>query len=109
MGAEIKLKRERLAEYRQLSGMTTQQKLGDAMGMERSTLSRTLNGFIDPGEKLIAGLVRAFVGTTVLDVSPARLELAAEMVGLSADELRIGVLFTNLFDLVGVGIEDVAA
>ncbi|MFC7448675.1 helix-turn-helix domain-containing protein [Rhodococcus daqingensis] len=60
MAWTIKLKQGQLAKYRQLSGMDTQQKLADAMGMERSTLSRTLNGFIDPGVRFIAGLLTAF-------------------------------------------------
>ncbi|MET4611069.1 transcriptional regulator with XRE-family HTH domain [Rhodococcus sp. PvR044] len=60
MSSTIKLRQGQLAKYRKLSGLDTQQKLADAMGMERSTLSRTLNGFMDPGEKFIAGLLTAF-------------------------------------------------
>lgn len=68
MTATIKLKQAQLAKYRKLSGLNTQQKLADAMGMERSTLSRTLNGFMDPGEKFIAGLLVAFADLDFADL-----------------------------------------
>ena len=60
MTSTIRLRREQLAKYLQLAGMTRQKQLAEAIGISEAGVYKTLEGRTGPGEKFIAGSLTAF-------------------------------------------------
>lgn len=60
MSATLRLRKERLASFRRLAGITTDLELAARINVDPSTVSRVLNGTQAPGPRFIAGLVQTF-------------------------------------------------
>jgi transcriptional regulator with XRE-family HTH domain len=58
--ATIRLRKDQLAKFRRLSGITTDDALATRMGVNAATVSRVLRGTAAPGERFIAGLLLVF-------------------------------------------------
>lgn len=58
--ATIRLRSEQLAKFRRLAGISTDDALAKAMGVNPATVSRVLRGTAVPGERFIAGLLLVF-------------------------------------------------
>ncbi|HEY9251567.1 MAG TPA: helix-turn-helix transcriptional regulator [Nocardioides sp.] len=68
MVATLRLKGEKLAQYRALAGLSTNVALANKMaGYDAGNLSRVLRGEQQPGPRFIAALVGAFDGNVTLD------------------------------------------
>jgi len=81
MGSTLSLRKDKLAAYRRLAGITTDQELARRIGMDPSSVSRILKGNQAPGARFIAGLVAIFGA----DLFPDLFEVVEEEpVGVSA-------------------------
>lgn len=60
MTSRIKLRTEQLAKYMPMCGIDSQRALSERIGVAESTVYRVLEGRTAPGEKFIAGILRAF-------------------------------------------------
>ncbi|MFJ1510919.1 helix-turn-helix domain-containing protein [Cellulosimicrobium funkei] len=60
MGATLRLRKTKLASYRRLAGIDTDQELARRIDMDPSSVSRILKGNQAPGPRFIAGLVVIF-------------------------------------------------
>lgn len=59
MKATLNLRRDELAKYRVRAGLTTAQKLADAMGASRLTVSAVIHGRTAPSAEFVASLTSA--------------------------------------------------
>ncbi|WP_433364301.1 helix-turn-helix transcriptional regulator [Streptosporangium sp. CA-115845] len=64
MSAPLRIRHAKLAKYREQTGLTTEQRLADAMGVNQGTVNRILRGSKIPSARFICALVRAFDGAT---------------------------------------------
>lgn len=59
LNATLKIRHDHLAEHRKRANLTGEQDLADAMGANRGTVNKVLNGKAKPGPDFIASLVGA--------------------------------------------------
>lgn len=59
MNATLRLRRDELAKHRERAGLTTEQRLADAMGASQATVNKVITGKANPGPQFIASLVSA--------------------------------------------------
>lgn len=64
MSAPLRIRHDKLATWRDRTGLTTEQRLADAMGVHQGTVSRILSGRMTPSARFICALVSAFDGAT---------------------------------------------
>lgn len=60
MAARIRLRTGQFRKFSSLKGLTTDDAVAKAMGIDPGTLSRVLTGKSAPGERFIAGALTAF-------------------------------------------------
>jgi transcriptional regulator with XRE-family HTH domain len=60
--AEIKVRKDKLAELRAVAELDSDAELARKMGVNQSSLTRVIHGNAQPGNKFIAGLLQAFGG-----------------------------------------------
>ncbi|MCC5574557.1 helix-turn-helix transcriptional regulator [Microtetraspora sp. AC03309] len=59
MNATLKIRRDELAKYRVQAELVTEKRLAQAMGADRGTVNKVLNGKAKPGPDFIASLMGA--------------------------------------------------
>lgn len=67
MGVMLRLRRAQLEKFRLLTGLTTEQRLADRMGVHQGTVNKVLNGHT-PSARFIGALIVAFPGATFDDL-----------------------------------------
>lgn len=68
MNATLRLRRDRLEEHRARLDLTTETGLANAMGADRGTVNKVLNGKAKPGPDFIASLKIALPGARFEDL-----------------------------------------
>lgn len=68
MNATLRLRHDELAKHRASAALHTEQSLADAMGADRATVNKVMNGKSRPSSDFVASLVRAFDGLTICDL-----------------------------------------
>lgn len=67
MNATLRLRRDELAKHRERAGLTTEQRLADAMGASQATVNKVITGKANPGPQFIASLVSALNDDVTFD------------------------------------------
>lgn len=68
MKATLELRLDKLAEHRVRTGLLGEQDLADAMGANRATVNKVLNGRAKAGPDFIASMLHALKGATFADL-----------------------------------------
>lgn len=58
--AKIVIRRDQIATFKRLAGLTTDDQLARAVGVHPTQFSRVLSGRSEPGNKFIAGMLDVF-------------------------------------------------
>lgn len=68
LNATLRLRRDRLEEHRAEHDLTSESRLARAMGADRGTVNKVLNGKAKPGPDFIASLKKALPGVRFEDL-----------------------------------------
>lgn len=66
--ATLRLRTDQLAKFRAMTGLDTEAKLADAIGVHQATVNKVLRGRQTPSGQFVASLVSAFRGAAFDDL-----------------------------------------